>query len=92
LLDFLTSGRHQSTPHRVRYSELGDRLSFPFFLDPGWDVQMQRLPITGVVDIDVDDATHRWDGMKLHGCAGTYGDYITQKVPNAFPGLMTHPS
>jgi isopenicillin N synthase-like dioxygenase len=38
-LEALSGRRYRSTPHRVRSPAPGapDRLSFPFFFDPGWD-------------------------------------------------------
>jgi isopenicillin N synthase-like dioxygenase len=85
MLERLTGGRYRSTPHRVRHRGPGDRLSFPFFLDPSWEAVVHRLPI---VDRPVDDdAARRWDAMSVHGFDGTYGDYILTKVGRVFPDL-----
>lgn len=91
MLERMTGGRYRSTPHRVRSQEAGatDRLSFPFFFDPGWDAEV--LPVPGL------DATAetggvgaprpRWDGAALDRWSGTYGDYLTAKVAKVFPDL-----
>jgi len=85
MLERLTGGRYRSTPHRVRNLGDGDRLSFPFFLDPSWDAVVDRLPI---VERPRDDgAAERWDQTSVHGFRGTYGEYILGKVGNVFPDL-----
>src|SRR6185437_15600930 len=40
MLDKLTGGWYRSTPHRVRNTSGHGRLSFPFFLDPGFDAEV----------------------------------------------------
>ncbi len=87
MLERLTGGRYRSTPHRVRNAGSGDRLSFPFFLDPSWDAMVEKLPI---VDRPVDDkAARRWDHTSVHGFEGTYGQYILAKVGRVFPDLAS---
>lgn len=41
-LEALSDGAYRSTPHRVRPPSPGmpDRLSFPYFFDPGWDARV----------------------------------------------------
>ncbi|CAN5557380.1 isopenicillin N synthase family oxygenase [soil metagenome] len=95
MLDRMTGGRYRSTPHRVRHApDAGssapslpdrDRLSFPFFFDPGWDVEVGPVPLPD--DAPADDASDRWDGTSVHTWSGTYGDYLTAKVAKVFPGL-----
>lgn len=86
MLDRMTGGRYRSTPHRVRHASGGrDRLSFPFFFDPGWDVRIGPLPLDG--EPPPDDAAERWDRASVHEWSGTYGDYLTAKVARVFPGL-----
>ncbi|MBX3286451.1 MAG: isopenicillin N synthase family oxygenase [Actinobacteria bacterium] len=90
MLDRMTGGRYRSTPHRVRHESVtgageADRLSFPFFFDPGWDAEVLPVPLAG--DAPADDAGTRWDGASVHEWSGTYGDYLTAKVAKVFPDL-----
>jgi isopenicillin N synthase-like dioxygenase len=86
MLDRMTDGRYRSTTHRVRNSSGHDRLSFPFFCDPGWDTAVQPVPaIAG--DPPPDDAATRWDNTSLRTLSGTYGDYLWSKVQKVFPAL-----
>ena len=59
MLERMTGGRYRSTPHRVRNdNDTGtDRLSFPFFFDPGWDATVRRVP-------DVDAGGARIDASR----------------------------
>lgn len=43
VLERVTGGEYRSTPHRVRNTSRRDRLSYPFFLDPGFDVEVPAL-------------------------------------------------
>jgi isopenicillin N synthase-like dioxygenase len=86
MLERLTGGRYRSTPHRVRNLGSGDRLSFPFFLDPGWDTEVVPLPldVTGPAGPPPD----RWDGTDVvAGETGTYGAYLMGKIGKVFPEL-----
>lgn len=90
MLEAMTGGRYRSTPHRVRPPDPagappGGRLSFPFFLDPGFDVQIAPIPLDAA-DTG-DDAPPRWDGIDLAGVSGTYGEYLIAKVAKVFPIL-----
>ena len=90
MLERITRGRYISTPHRARNAGAGDRLSFPFFFDPGWDTDVQPI-----ADLTTDDslgaeprsAARRWDGASVHDFAGTYGEYLLTKVNRVFPDL-----
>lgn len=84
MLDRMTGGLYRSTPHRVRNLSESGRLSFPFFIDPGWNAVLQPIRADVVAQ---DDSAERWDGANVHDWAGTYGDYILSKVARVFPQL-----
>lgn len=83
MLERLTQGRYRSTPHRVRNVSGRERLSFPFFFDPGWDAEVRAL-LPGPA---YDDRHQRWDGASVFDLGGRYGDYLLSKVSRVFPGL-----
>jgi isopenicillin N synthase-like dioxygenase len=85
MLDRMTEGRYRSTPHRVRTTGDGERLSFPFFVDPSWDAVCPAMPLDG--SPPADDADRRWDGTSVRAWDGTYGEYLTAKVARVFPEL-----
>ncbi len=80
MLERATNGRFRSTLHRVRRPE-AERISMPYFFDPGWDAEVEPL-----VD-GPGGGTDRWDGTDPHLFGGPYGDYVWQKVGKVFPGL-----
>ena len=84
MLDRLTGGWYRSTPHRVRNLSGHGRLSFPFFLDPGFAAEVPPLPDRAA---EGDDGRPRWDGQDLRAFTGTYGDYLLGKVSRVFPQL-----
>jgi isopenicillin N synthase-like dioxygenase len=84
MLDRLTGGWYRSTPHRVRNLSGHGRLSFPFFLDPGFSAEVPPLPDRAA---DGDDGRRRWDGQDLRAFTGSYGDYLLGKVGQVFPEL-----
>ena len=86
MLDRLTRGYYRSTPHRVLNTSGLERLSFPFFFDPGWDVSLEPVAIPQSHQMD-DDQTGRWDGQSVHEFEGTYGEYLMGKVGKVFPDL-----
>ncbi len=86
MLDRLTAGRYRSTPHRVRNHATGDRLSFPFFLDPGWDATIDPIELHDDWTTP-NDSRQRWDLADLRNVGGTYGDWLTAKVSKVFPDL-----
>jgi isopenicillin N synthase-like dioxygenase len=84
MLDRLTGGWYRSTPHRVRNLSGHGRLSFPFFLDPGFTAEVPPLPDRVAAGLD---GPRRWDGQDLRAFTGTYGDYLLGKVSKVFPQL-----
>jgi isopenicillin N synthase-like dioxygenase len=84
MLDRLTGGWYRSTPHRVRNLTSHGRLSFPFFLDPGFAAEVPPLPDRAAAG---EDGRRRWDGQDLRAFTGTYGDYLLGKVSKVFPQL-----
>jgi isopenicillin N synthase-like dioxygenase len=85
MLERMTGGHYQSTPHRVRNTSGRDRLSFPFFYDPGWDARVESVP--GLSARGANDAP-RWDGADPLRFDGTYGEYLLAKVSKVFPELF----
>lgn len=87
MLDRMTGGLYQSTPHRVTRNTSGrDRLSFPLFFDPNFEARVQR--IEGLAGADAhDDSAARWDRANVHAFNGKYGDYLLAKVSKVFPQL-----
>jgi isopenicillin N synthase-like dioxygenase len=85
MLDRLTGGLYRSTPHRARNVSGRDRLSFPFFFDPGFDTEI--VPLPEQTRPIVDDQDTRWDRQSVHAFRGTYGDYLLEKVSRVFPML-----
>jgi isopenicillin N synthase-like dioxygenase len=84
MLDRMTGGLYQSTPHRVRNRSQQGRLSFPFFFDPGWDAEVEPLSLTAKsTQANLD----RWDGTSLQDLKGTYGEYLLGKIAKVFPEL-----
>jgi isopenicillin N synthase-like dioxygenase len=84
MLDRLTQSWYRSTPHRVRNRSGHGRLSFPFFLDPGFDDEVPPLPGRAALG---QDGRRRWDGQDPRAFTGTYGDYLLGKVAKVFPQL-----
>lgn len=84
MLDRLTGGLYRSTPHRARNLSGRERLSFPFFFDPGFAARIVPLPAHAKAQ---DDRTTRWDGVNVHEFSGTYGEYLLAKVGKVFPEL-----
>jgi hypothetical protein len=79
-------GWYRSAPHRVRNLSGRGRLSFPFFLDPGFASEVPPLPDRAAAG---DDGRRRWDGEDLRAFTGTYGDYLLGKVSKVFPQLRS---
>ena len=87
MLERLTRGRYRSTPHRVRNTSGRDRLSFPFFFDPGFDAVPAPLDLAAADGAEVT-YDRRWDGESVHDLTvRTYGEYVMRKVGRVFPAL-----
>jgi isopenicillin N synthase-like dioxygenase len=86
MLERLTGGWYRSTAHRVRNLSGRGRLSWPFFLDPGFTAEVPPLPERAAGS---DDGRRRWDGQDLRAFTGSYGDYLLDKVSKVFPQLRS---
>jgi isopenicillin N synthase-like dioxygenase len=84
MLELMTGGLYKSTPHRVKNISNRNRLSFPFFFDPNFDVEVKPIKLGAVVNTDNQE---RWDKASVHDFRGTYGDYVLSKVSKVFPQL-----
>lgn len=84
MLERLTAGAYRSTPHRVRSPSDRSRVTFPLFLDPGWNEIVRPLPVTAALPRVRD----RWDDAEPLAWEGTYGDYLSAKVSKVFPDLL----
>jgi isopenicillin N synthase-like dioxygenase len=85
MLDRLTGGFYRSTPHRVQNRSHHSRLSFPFFLDPGFEAEI--VPLPGQAGRGEPGTNERWDNADLHRISGPYRDYLLGKVAKVFPEL-----
>ncbi|QMS92474.1 isopenicillin N synthase family oxygenase [Nostoc edaphicum CCNP1411] len=85
MLDRMTRGLYRSTPHRVQNLSTSNRLSFPFFFDPNFNVEVKPIELKDVVVND--DKSDRWDKASVHEFRGTYGEYLLNKVSKVFPEL-----
>jgi len=86
MLDRMTGGLYRSTPHRVRNVSGKNRMSWPFFFDPGFNRNIRPLELPFAHTI-ADDRIDRWDKESVHDFDGTYGEYLTRKVSKVFPDL-----
>ena len=84
MLERMTGGLYCSTAHRVMNTSGKDRYSFPLFFDPGFDTRIER--IESVTNIH-ETKNERWDKSSVHEFAGTYGEYLINKIGKVFPGL-----
>jgi len=89
MLERLTGGRFQSTPHRVRNLAPHARISAPLFFDPAWSARVQPLPLDHLPPPkNISDARKtRWDKSSVFDFEGTYGEYLLRKVGKVFPDL-----
>jgi isopenicillin N synthase-like dioxygenase len=87
MLERMTGGLYRSTPHRVKNSSGRDRLSFPFFFDPNFNVEVKPIAEIHTDASTEPDQAERWDKANVHTFQGTYGDYVLGKVSKVFPIL-----
>ncbi|WP_223280380.1 2OG-Fe(II) oxygenase family protein [Nostoc sp. PA-18-2419] len=85
ILDRMTRGLYRSTPHRVQNRSTSSRLSFSFFFDPNFNIEVKPIELDGIVVND--NQSDRWDKASVHEFRGTYGDYLLNKVSKVFPEL-----
>lgn len=100
-LEHATDGIYRATPHRVlqRTHASHDRLSMPYFFDPSFDSEMQKISVAmDAMDNDeldrhrlsvAENVARRWDGTDPRQFKGTYGNYLLRKVSRAFPELFS---
>jgi isopenicillin N synthase-like dioxygenase len=76
MLERLTGGRFQSTPHRVRNLAPRDRISAPFFFDPSWHSRVTPLPLDHLPPAtNVSDSRKtRWDKSSVFDFEGQQGE------------------
>jgi isopenicillin N synthase-like dioxygenase/alkylated DNA repair dioxygenase AlkB len=76
MLERLTGGRFQSTPHRVRNLAPRDRISAPFFFDPSWHSRVTPLPLDHLPPAtNVSDSRKtRWDKSSVFDFEGQLGE------------------
>lgn len=86
MLDYLTGGLYQSTPHRVKNTTQQNRYSFPYFFDPNFYAPIKPIDLSHL-NIKNTYKNERWDNANLHAFKGTYGQYILNKIGKVFPEL-----
>ncbi|WP_045117323.1 isopenicillin N synthase family dioxygenase [Plesiocystis pacifica] len=93
MLEVWTRGVYRATPHRVRNDALaGERLSWPYFFDPGWRQPLDPIPraeLSALGGPSAGSGRRRWDGLELASVPpGTrYGDFVWAKISGVFPEL-----
>ena len=93
MLEVWSHGIYKATPHRVRNQGKGDRISLPFFFDPGWNTRLEPIDRTLLRPTDLTFAaknpSDRWDSLDLRKLPPdlTYGDFLWSKVRKVFPDL-----
>jgi hypothetical protein len=70
----------------VRNTAGRERLSFPFFFDPGWNARPRAIREPDAARI-AGDRSERWDQASVFDFSGTYGEYLLGKVNRVFPEL-----
>lgn len=95
MLEYWTRGVYQATPHRVSNKGKVNRISCPFFFDPGFHSKLHQIDKELIKANDLELAkmnkNKRWDGLQgldpdeLN--ISCYGEYLWQKVSRVFPDL-----
>lgn len=84
MLERWTAGHYRATLHRVRNASTTNRLSAPFFFDPGWHCRVQPLPAFVQRAREAGEpSAEAYAAMQPL----MYGDYILAKVLSVFPEL-----
>lgn len=93
MLEVWTHGIYKATPHRVRNQANRDRISLPFFFDPGWASKLEPidrslLPAELLKRVALEKSD-RWDSLSLIHLPKemTYGQFLWEKVRKVFPRL-----
>lgn len=93
MLEVWTHGIYKATPHRVRNQGSKDRISLPFFFDPGWSSKLQPIEKAllpkDLLDRVATEKSERWDSLSLMKLPAdlTYGEFLWEKVKKVFPKL-----
>ena len=54
------------------------------FFDPGFDTRIERIESAANIH---ETKNQRWDKSSVHEFAGTYGEYLINKIGKVFPDL-----
>ena len=93
MLEVWTHGIYKATPHRVKNQGKTDRISLPFFFDPGWTSKLQpidrNLLPAELLSRVATEKSERWDSLSLMNLPKnlTYGEFLWEKVKKVFPQL-----
>ena len=84
MLDRMTRGLYRSTPHRVRNLSGRDRLSFPFFFEPNFNVEVKPIELD---EIAVDDKQERWDKVQRSRLSRHVWGLRAEQGSQSFPSI-----
>lgn len=93
MLEVWTHGIFKATPHRVKNQGQRDRISLPFFFDPGWKSKLQPIEIAllpaELLKRVKSEKSDRWDSLILMSLPQDliYGEFLWEKVKKVFPKL-----
>ena len=77
--------RCRSQHRRLSSPQARGRISCPFFFDPGWDAEVEPLPLP---DPAPGERVERWDDDDPLAFEGPYGEYLLSRVAKVFPDLF----